>query len=210
MSLTEEDHAKINEPYTVNKRVALRKSQPHRLKLQNKDVYGYIKIPGTKVDDIIVQAEDNDYYLNHSWKGDYLPNGAIFRRLSLSQKRPENYNTILYGHHTTDGSMFNTLDYFFNEEFFKTTNTSRYTHLTVSSLTRFSRCISPICTISTSAPHFTSGKDFVDFACEMKSNSIYEREGIEFAENDRIITLSTGTNRSQNERIGGSGKAREN
>ena len=67
MSLTEEDYAKINEQDTVNKRVALAKpaSTPET---QNKDVYGYIKIPGTKVDDIIVQAEDNDY-LNHSWKG---------------------------------------------------------------------------------------------------------------------------------------------
>lgn len=201
MSLTEEDYAKINEQDTVNKRVALAKASLNAWKLQNKDVYGYIKIPGTKVDDIIVQAEDNDYYLNHSWKGDYLPNGAIFADYRCHRNVLKNYNTILYGHHMTDGSMFNTLDYFFNEEFFKNNKYIEiYTFDGIFTYEIFAVYITDMYYqyIRTA---FTSGKDFVDFAYEMKSNSIYEREGIEFAENDRIITLSTCTNRSQNERI---------
>ena len=41
---------------------------------------------------------------------------------------------------------------------------------------------------------FESHEAFVDFAYEMKANSLYWRDGIEFTENSRIITLSTCTN----------------
>jgi sortase B len=47
---------------------------------------------------------------------------------------------------------------------------------------------------------FTSHKQFVEFANEMKSNSLFERKGIEFTETDRIITLSTCTNGYYNDR----------
>ena len=101
----------------------------------------------------------------------------------------------------TDGSMFNTLDYFFNEEFFKNNKYIEiYTFDGIFTYEIFAVYITDMY-YQYIRPAFTSGKDFVDFAYEMKSNSIYEREGIEFAENDRIITLSTCTNSSQNERI---------
>lgn len=201
MSLTEADYAKISGQSSVNRRVALAKASLNAWRLQNKDVYGYIKIPGTKVDDIIVQAEDNDFYLNHSWKGDYLPNGAIFADYRCNRNVLKNYNTILYGHHMGDGTMFNTLDYFFDEDFFNNNKYIEvYTFDGIFTYEVFAVYITDMYYhyIRTAFP---SGEEFVKFAYEMKANSIYQREGIEFSEKDRILTLSTCTNRSQSERI---------
>lgn len=201
MAMTDEDYEKISQAGSVNKRVALVKASLNAWKLQNKDVYGYIKIPGTKVDDIVVQTEDNDYYLNHSWKGDYLPNGAIYVDYRCHKNILKNYNTILYGHHMNDGTMFNTLDYFFEEEFFNNNKYIEiYTFDGIFTYEVFAVYITDMYYhyIRTAFP---SGEEFVKFAYEMKENSIHQREGIEFTENDRIITLSTCTNRIQTERI---------
>lgn len=201
MDMTEEDYAQIRQGSTPDKRVAMAIARLNSWKLQNKDVFGYIKIPNTNVDDIIVQASDNDYYLNHSWKGDYLPNGAIFADYRCYRNILKNYNTILYGHHMNDGTMFNTLDYFFEEEFFKNNKyIELYTFDGIFTYEVFAVYITDM-HYQYIRTAFTSGEDFKNFAYEMKSNSIYEREGIEFNEYDRILTLSTCTNRAQTDRI---------
>ena len=38
------------------------------LQEKNKDVVGWIQIPGTKIDYPMVQGEDNTYYLEHMWE----------------------------------------------------------------------------------------------------------------------------------------------
>jgi sortase, SrtB family len=201
MSLTNEDYAKITQADQTNQRVALVKANLNSWKLQNKDVYGYIKIPGTNIDDIVVQADDDDYYLTHSWKGDYLPNGAIFADSRCYRDILKNFNTIMYGHHMTDGTMFNTLDNFFEEDFFKNNKYIEvYTFDGIFTYEIFAVYITDMHDkyIQTS---FASGEQFKEFAYEMKSRSIFLREDMEFNENDRLLTLSTCTNRIQTERI---------
>lgn len=201
MSLTEKDYAEIARDNETNQRVALVKASLNSWKLQNKDVFGYIKIAGTKIDDIVVQADDDDYYLNHSWKGDYLPNGAIFADSRCYGEILKNFNTILYGHHMNDGTMFNTLDYFFKEDFF---NSNKYIEVyTFDGI--FTYEVFAVYITDMYDPYirtaFASGEEFKAFAYEMKSRSIFQREGMEFNENDRMLTLSTCTNRIQTERI---------
>ena len=98
----------------------------------------------------------------------------------------------------TDGSMFNTLDYL-TKSFSNNKYIEIYTFDGIFTYEIFAVYITDMYYqyIRTA---FTSGKDFVDFAYEMKSNSIYERRD-RVCRNDCIITLSTCTNRSQNERI---------
>ena len=202
MSLTEEDYAEIALSNQTDERVARIKANLNAWKLQNNDVFGYIKIANTKIDDIIVQADDNDYYLTHSWKGDYLPNGAIYADYRCYGDILKNFNTVLYGHHMTDGTMFNTLDYYLNDEKFFDNNKyiEVYTFDGIFTYEIFAVYITDyrykyICT------SFASGEEFKAFAYEMKANSIFQREGMEFNENDRMLTLSTCTNRIQTDRI---------
>lgn len=57
----------------------------------------------------IVQAEDNDYYLHRNYDRTYNVSGSIFVE---AENRPGflDCDTILYGHHMNDGSMFAGID----------------------------------------------------------------------------------------------------
>lgn len=71
----------------------------------NPDVIGWIRIPDTRIDYPILQGEDNDYYLHHTWQKKNNLAGSIFMEHQCSGDFTD-YNTILYGHNMGNGSMF--------------------------------------------------------------------------------------------------------
>lgn len=71
----------------------------------NEDVVGWIRIPDTKIDYPVMQGEDNDYYLKHTWDRRNNSVGSIFLE-HLSNPELVDYNTIIYGHNMNNGSMF--------------------------------------------------------------------------------------------------------
>lgn len=88
------------------------------LRETNKDIYAWICIPETNVDYPVLQSGTNDeYYLMHNLDGSYGYPGCIFTQL-LNSKDFTDYNTVLYGHNMKNGTMFRTLHYYQNEEFF--------------------------------------------------------------------------------------------
>ena len=68
-------------------------------------VTGWIFIPGTRVHYPILQGEDNDYYLNHTWEGESNLCGSIFME-AMNSAHFTDFNTIIYGHNMKNGSMF--------------------------------------------------------------------------------------------------------
>ncbi len=86
------------------------------LQTENEDVIGWIEIPDTPISYPLLQGEDNQYYLNRNWKGEYNPGGSIFME---TQNQPDlsNFNTIIYGHRMSDSSMFNSLRHYESEEY---------------------------------------------------------------------------------------------
>lgn len=78
------------------------------LQQENPDILGWIQIPGTVVDYPVLQGEDNQFYLNHNWRGDKYYVGAIFLEHRNSPDMTD-FNTIVYGHNMSNGSMFGSL-----------------------------------------------------------------------------------------------------
>lgn len=85
----------------------------------NPDVIGWIRIPGTKIDYPLLQGEDNEYYLKHTWKGHRNVVGSVFMEW---QNSPEftDWNTILYAHNMNNGTMFAPLHKFKRQDFWQT------------------------------------------------------------------------------------------
>lgn len=78
------------------------------LKSTNPDTVGWVYVPNTVINYPIVQASDNDYYLNHDFDGDegWL---AEFGTIFLDYRNAANWSdpsNFVYGHHLNDGSMF--------------------------------------------------------------------------------------------------------
>ena len=84
----------------------------------NDEIIGWISIPDTQVNYPIVQAADNSYYLNHTWKGEYNGVGAIFMEQRCAPDFSD-FNTIIYGHNMRNGSMFGELRHYNDLEFLK-------------------------------------------------------------------------------------------
>ena len=84
----------------------------------NPDVTGWIRIPETKVDYPILQGEDNDFYLNHTWEKEPNSLGSIFLEHQSSPDMTD-YNTIIYGHNMKNGAMFGDLDLFSLQRFWE-------------------------------------------------------------------------------------------
>lgn len=83
----------------------LKKLDLDALQAVNPQVIGWIRIPDSPIDYPILQGQDNDYYLNHTWDGKQNAVGSIFLE---HRNNPDltDFNTILYGHNMNDGSMF--------------------------------------------------------------------------------------------------------
>lgn len=90
----------------------------------NKDIKGAININNTKINYLVVQCENNQFYINHDVKQNKSKYGTIFfdYRNTLGNNFIAGQNIILYGHNMKDGTMFSGLKKFRNEEFFNKKN----------------------------------------------------------------------------------------
>lgn len=84
----------------------------------NPDMKGWISIPGTVLSLPVVQGRDNSYYLGHDFYGQQDRHGTLFVDCGGDLESGA-FNTVIYGHHMRDGSMFGILKEYRNEEFFK-------------------------------------------------------------------------------------------
>lgn len=71
----------------------------------NPEVVGWIEIPDTGISYPLLQGDDNQYYLKHTWLGDSSSVGAIFMEETNSPDLSD-FNTIVYGHKLRSGAMF--------------------------------------------------------------------------------------------------------
>ena len=74
----------------------------------NKDVIGWIYLPGTSIDEPILKGKNNDTYLYTDIHKKHNKAGSIF----VEEKNKADFsddNTIIYGHNMKNGSRFHTL-----------------------------------------------------------------------------------------------------
>lgn len=84
---------------------------------EGEDIVGWLYCEDTNIDYPLVQGEDNDYYLHHSYNGEFLRAGTLFVDAS---NRPgfADSNSIIYGHNMKSGIMFAHLRDWADQEFF--------------------------------------------------------------------------------------------
>lgn len=84
----------------------------------NSDVVGWIYCEGTDINYPVLQGEDNDIYLHHTYDGAENRAGSIFVE-ALNARDFADSNTIIYGHHMKNGSMFATLRNWADQEYYE-------------------------------------------------------------------------------------------
>lgn len=166
------------------------------LKERNPEAYAWIYVPGTDVNLPVVQSTtDDNFYLNHNIDGDYAAEGAIYSQ-SMNAADFSDPVTVLYGHNLVNGSMFSTLHYFENEDFFAQHDTM-YIYTIGHILT-----YKVVSAYQYDDRHILNSFDFSDpsvvrtyFDYVMAPNSLVEnvRQGVTLQTTDKIVQLSTCT-----------------
>lgn len=82
---------------------------------QNKDFFGWIKIPGTKINyPVMCTPDDMEYYLRRGFDGSDTTGGTPF----LDTECPEDgHMNIVYGHHMKNQTMFGSLPEYEKKEY---------------------------------------------------------------------------------------------
>lgn len=162
-----------------------------------KNMYGWIFMTDTNINYPLMKGKDNDYYLDHNYKGDRSRSGSIFADCSIRDNYYANYNMVIYGHNMRDGSMFNSLKSWCNDAAVKTmaqtTQIEIYTREGVYIYDIFSFYVDDSNNFARTV--FTSEDDYLTFLKRVarRSNVNTNRE---YNAQTRICTLITCTNGS--------------
>ena len=158
---------------------------------QYPDVVGWIYSPDTVINYPVVQGDDNDYYLDHLVNGDYNGSGSIFLDM---RNLPDlsDQNSILYGHHMKNGSMFRSIVEYESQEYYEEHPTLYF--LTPEKNYRvevFAGYVTPS-TSDTYTFNFAGEEEFAAYLEDAISRSDFDAKAEVTAE-DKILTLSTCT-----------------
>ncbi len=159
-----------------------------KLREINPHTVGWIKVDGTNINYSVVQAQDNEYYLNHTFDNSYNSAGWIFMDCANKLDGTDK-NIVIYGHNRKDGSMFGSLNNILNEDwinknkevlFFTEQETSKYEIFSVYEIKNEDYYIKT---------QFRD-EEFSEFIKTIKDRSIYNLN-VDVKETDSILTLST-------------------
>lgn len=163
------------------------------LKKVNPDVQGWLYQKGTVINYPVVQGTDNDTYLHTRFDKQWSGGGTLFVDCRM-EKDFKGFNSIIYGHHMKDGSMFRSIRGYTKEDGYydkhKTlelaTPHGNY-HLVV-----FSAFITKATDENTYKMTYDEAEKqaYIDRAWE-RSELPITKNSVDVTKNDRLVTLST-------------------
>lgn len=166
-----------------------------KYKATNKESIAYVNIPGTELDEPVVQTTDNATYLDKTFDGGYQPYlGTVFMDTD-NKKDFSDRLTWLFGHargsKVGDHRMFNDVNYFDKQDFF-----DKHPYVVIETPERkyYYEAIAMIIVPETTAFYRTSFDDDKDF--ETQLSAIYneaqiKKPNVKVSAKDKYLVLST-------------------
>ena len=164
----------------------------------NPDIAGWLKIPDTPIDYPLLQPDDNQYYLKHTYDDIYSDFGSIFIDSYCTM---DDQNTVIYGHNTRNDSMFGSLKKYKDSDYF---NKHPYVYILYGDTETQYEIVAAL-TVEITDPAYNF-KFYNDKLEEQWINDIYGRAecnkpGLKFNGKEKFVTLSTCTSRTKTERF---------
>lgn len=165
----------------------------------NQDLVGWLNIPGTNLDVQVVQSSDNNYYLRRDFYGKNNRYGCPYMDYKNDPKYLDD-NTIIYGHHMSDGLIFSNLDKYKTLEGYKESPIIEYNTLYE---TYYFKIFAAFYVNATPADDnnyffnfmitdFSTDERFSKFVDELKKRSVLDT-GVSVQPDDKLLTLVTCT-----------------
>lgn len=163
----------------------------------NSDGLGYIYIPSIGCRLPMVQGNDNDYYLTHTFDKQSSANGCLFEDSRINSGLSSNH-VIIYGHNMRNGAMFGKLKSYENSSFYNGSGNNVfyiYTGNVIKQYKIFSCYISEAVS-DTYTFNFPSLASMQSYAADMKAKSLYDT-GVDISSASQVVTLSTCTDNGE-------------
>lgn len=171
---------------------------------ENNDTAGWIRIPGTNIDYVIMQGDTNETYSRHDFYHDYQIEGSIFmdyRNKPGLTRKSLSKNTIVYGHYMAkQKTMFTALENYKHLDFYK-----EHPIIEMDTLFRDYKWKVFGAFIANVDEKYDNGKVFyywydkfsdnntIPFANEVASRSYFINPAVDILPTDKFLTLSTCT-----------------
>jgi len=165
----------------------------------NEDIVGYLIIDGTSVDYLVVQAKDNEFYLTRNINKVKDSAGWIFMDYENDIKK-RNYNTVIYGHNMKADAMFHSIRYYRTYDYFLKHRFITFNTLYEEGVWEVFSFYKTDVNFDYIRVYYPNDDFFYYMAMAMKQKSMYDT-GVEIQKGDRILTLSTCTNETDNSRF---------
>ncbi len=166
-----------------------------KYKAINKESVAYVNIPGTELDEPVVQTTDNATYLDKTFDGGYQPYlGTVFMDTD-NKKDFSDRLTWLFGHargsKVGDHRMFNDVNYFDKQEFF-----DKHPYVVIETPERkyYYEAIAMIIVPETTAFYRTSFDDDKDFETQLSAvynDAQIKKPNVKVSAKDKYLVLST-------------------
>ncbi|MGL4849438.1 MAG: class B sortase [Clostridium sp.] len=165
----------------INEKEKFKKKYSEMKKI-NEDYVFWLNVKGTNINYPVAKSKDNYEYLHMNFDKNKNSSGTIFMDFS---NRMDDFNTIIHGHNMKNGTMFNNLVKFKNEDFYKENKEITIYRENEKEVYE----IFSVYVVEAEEDFLRRGysKEYIDY---INKKSIY-KEKREINEKDKIITLST-------------------
>lgn len=172
-----------------------------KLKEINSDVLAWIRFDNPEqISYPVVAGVDNAKYLTRTFEGKYNAAGTLFVDKNNS-KNFSDRNTFIYGHNMKNGTMFSKLREYKSKAFWEE-NPYFYIYTPdgmVSKYEIFAACI-VLDTSETYTKWYNNDTEYLEYIDYLRSVALYQTD-VEVEATDRIVSLSTCTNVTDEERL---------
>ena len=182
------------EPVIAGPRAILSSIMDLREEFGTEDIVGYIRVDGTEIDYMVMQSDNNDYYLDRNVYGQITAAGSVFMDYR-NNAGVLGRNTILYAHNMRSGTMFHNLRYYLDRQFFEE---NRYVYLTTLHDETVWEVVAFYITnidFNYIQVDFSDDGSYLSLIDEMMGKSFHD-SGIDVGKDDLVLTLSTCTESS--------------
>ncbi len=170
----------------------------------NPDTVGWLTVPGTQCDNPVVKTTNNEKYLDTTFEGKKSKYGTLFAdsKNTFTAEEGLSDNTVIYGHHMRDGTMFGELKRLRDYDFYKKHPTVQFTWLYDTETVEWK--ILSVFIVNTEKadaedtvfPYrhlaFTTEQSFLQYVDECRQRSLINT-GVDAVYGDKLLTLSTCT-----------------
>lgn len=177
-------------------RAADRQAELAAAQKANADTVAWLYIPAVEVDDPVLQAADNAYYLQRDEEKNFSTWGCYYAHCDdrLGSRSELNKNTVIFGHSANncdpDGLKFTKLHRYMDADFVRQ---NPYIYLSVQGedmIFQITACFITDIGFDYIDPDPT-GDDLTAFFRQVAAKNWLDFDGVTFGEEDTVLTLST-------------------